>query len=121
MSDVWVRVLVVVGAIGIVGLASVFLRRPWGRGPSILETDLVPGVYLFTSGTCADCEPARDVLLEKLGPDGFQEIEWERDPDVFTKVGVDVVPCTVVVTKDGSATSFPGMPDAALWRQTKTG
>jgi hypothetical protein len=51
-----------------------------------------------------------------LGPSGFREIEWEHDPDSFARAGIDVVPSTLVVGVDGSATSFPGVPDEAVER-----
>jgi hypothetical protein len=54
--------------------------------------------------------------VEGLGVSGFAEIEWEKDPDLFTQVGIELVPSTVVVTPDGTATSHPGIPDGLLER-----
>jgi hypothetical protein len=114
MSELWIRVLVVIGALVIVALVVLVLRRPGRRGQPIEGPGLAPGIYLFTSGTCADCGPARERLKEKLGPGGFREIGWEAEPDVFARVGIDVVPCTLVVGEDGSANSFPGLPDRVI-------
>ena len=49
-----------------------------------------------------------------LGSAGYIEIRWEDDPGLFTHLGIDAVPCTVVVGDDGSASLHPGMPDGAL-------
>jgi hypothetical protein len=114
MSELWVRVLVVVGALAAVVLVAALLRRPARRGEARGGAGLPPGAYLFTSATCADCTTARDRLVERLGPRGFTEIEWEKEPGVFASVGIDIVPCTVLVARDGSATSYPGVPDDAL-------
>ncbi len=114
MSEVWLRLLVVVAAVVISAVVVVGLRH---RRPNLVETEshgLDPGVYLFTSTTCADCEPARARLEEALGVAGFVEIEWEQRPGLFSDIGIDVVPCTLVVTGDGSASRFPGLPDKAL-------
>jgi hypothetical protein len=116
MSELWVRVLLVVGAVAVVLLAAALLRRPARRGEALTEAELAPGAYLFTSETCGDCQTARDRLVERLGTNGFTEIEWEKDPDIFTRVGIEVVPCTVVVARDGTATRYPGMPEEALAR-----
>jgi hypothetical protein len=52
--------------------------------------------------------------VEVLGKGGFAEIEWEETPDLFSRVGIDVVPCTVVVAADGTSTRYPGMVDGSL-------
>jgi hypothetical protein len=114
MSEVWVRALLVVGALAVVVLVTALLRRPARRGWALDGADLKPGIYLFTSRTCADCLPARDRLAKGVGPGGFTEIVWEKDPDLFVRFRIDLVPCTVLVARDGSATSYPGMPDEAL-------
>lgn len=114
MSEVWLRIAIIAGAVLVIVVVVAFMRPRRSGEIGGSTSGMAPGVYLFTSGTCADCVPAREQLLEKLGPGGFHEIEWEQDPDAFTRAGIDVVPCTVVVGLDGSATSFPGMPDPAF-------
>jgi hypothetical protein len=116
MSELWVRVLVVVGALAGVVLVAALLRRSARRGEALAGAGLSPGAYLFTSATCADCLTARDRLVERLGPSGFTEIEWEKDPGIFARVGIEMVPCTVLVARDGSATSYPGVPDEGALR-----
>ena len=49
-----------------------------------------------------------------LGSAGYNEIEWENEPGLFAELGIDAVPCTVVVGDDRSASVHPGMPDRAL-------
>jgi hypothetical protein len=115
MSEIWLRLGIVAGGV-VLGLLAVFiLRRP---GPRIAAEalGLDPGVYLFSSTTCADCAPARDRLADDLGQTGFVEIRWEDEPALFEELGVEAVPCTVIVSKVGVATRFPGMPDRALER-----
>lgn len=107
---------IVVGAVLVIALAVALIRRNPVRRTVESSGDLTPGVYLFTSGTCADCLPARERLAEMLGTDGFREIEWEQDPDSFAHAGIEVVPSMLVVGADGSATSFPGVPDEAVER-----
>jgi hypothetical protein len=114
MNEVWIRALVVVGALAFVVLIVALLRHPRRRGERLIGAGLDPGVYLFTSETCADCLTARDRLVERLGANGFTEIEWAEDPDLFTNLGIEVVPCTVVVAGDGSAVRYPGMPGEDL-------
>ena len=116
MSELWLRVGIVAGGCLAVALVVVLMRRyPAGR-PLRSMGGLAPGIYLFTSSTCADCLPARERLREKLGPGGFKEIVWEQDPDSFDRAGIVVVPCTVVVGMDGLAKSYPGVPDEDHWR-----
>jgi hypothetical protein len=115
MSEVWLRVGIVAGGTLLVVLVAVILRRPGPR-----ETGeaggLGPGVYLFSSSTCADCVPARASLIEQLGSSGFVEIRWESEPGLFAELGIDAVPCTLIVSETGEATRYPGLPDRALER-----
>ena len=113
MSEVWLRLAIVVGAVAVSLLIVGMLRRR----PAVSSSDsgaLAPGVYLFTSSTCTDCVGARARLGDRLGSDGYIEIRWEDDPGLFTHLGIDAVPCTVVVGDDGSASLHPGKPDGAL-------
>jgi hypothetical protein len=116
MSEIWVRLIMVIGTLGAVALVASLLRRPDPVGHAVSGADLGPGVYLFTSGTCADCLIARDQLGDRLGATGFIEVEWEKDPASFARLGIEVVPCTVLVAGDGSVTRYPGLPDGALER-----
>lgn len=114
MSDLALRLVIVAVAV-VIALAVIGSMRRRRMTPSTAAgTPLAPGVYLFASSTCADCLPARTRLTDELGEPGFSEIEWEKEPDLFTALGVDVVPCTVLVADDGTARRYPGLPDRAL-------
>lgn len=115
MSEEWLRLGLVAGTVAI-ALAAILAvrarerRRPMDAGP----TDLGPGLYLFSSGACLDCRPARRIIEESLGPGGFTEIRWEDSPETFRDLGIEAVPATVVVSGSGLATVYPGMPHFAL-------
>ena len=114
MSEVWLRLaLVTAGTVVALGVALV-LRRPVAHRVETKAAGLGPGVYLFSSSTCVDCVAARARLVDALGPTGFVEIDWEHDPRPFAEFGIDAVPCTMIVSEEGMATRFPGMPDRAL-------
>jgi hypothetical protein len=61
-----------------------------------------------------DCQSARAAIDARIGPDGFIEIKWEEEPGAFNDLGIEVVPTTVIVSDDGSAEVFAGMPNKAL-------
>lgn len=115
MSEIEVRLIAVIGAIGVgIAVSLILGRRPARRSPSELEQNrLGPGVYLFTSASCPDCETVRDALLESIGPAGFYELNWETDPEIFRELGVDAVPATLVVTATEGSTLYPGAPSRA--------
>ncbi len=115
MADVLIRVLLVV-AIGVVAVVvahqvrsrSTIKPRAWKA------TTMSPGVYLFTSSSCADCVTAKAALTDGLGADGFAEIAWETASGTFSELGVDAVPSTLIVDDDRRATLYPGHPGRAL-------
>ena len=114
MSEVWLRLAIVAGAV-LVSFGLVVLLRRKQRGPaSVGASGLNPGMYLFSSSSCADCVAARGRLEVALGASGFAEIMWEEEPELFAELGIDAVPCTVVVSADGSAARYPGAPEKAL-------
>jgi hypothetical protein len=114
MSEVWLRVGIVAGGT-VVALGIVLVLRRRLTHPMATETGgLSPGVYLFSSSTCVDCVPARARLLDALGASEFVEIRWEDEPALFADLGIDAVPCTVIISEGGTSTRFPGMPDQAL-------
>lgn len=116
MGEVETRLAWVFAAV-LIGLLITLLlrRRPARRQPvTVRQTKLGTGVYLFTSASCPDCEAARLLLLETIGPDGYSEMSWDSDPEIFRELGVDAVPATLIVSpKDGSVL-YPGRPDRAL-------
>lgn len=114
MNEIWVRLALIVGALGVALVVTLILRSRATGSPRQLEsTGLIAGVYLFTSSSCPDCRPAYRKLTERLGEE-FVEMNWEREPGVFHDVGVVAVPATLIVDADGSGTLFPGQPDKAL-------
>jgi hypothetical protein len=115
MSEVWVRLALILGALALALVTTVVLRgMTRGRAIVIAAAGLRPGVYLFSSATCLDCESARAAIDTRMGPGGFVEIKWEEEPGPFHDLGIEAVPTTVIVHDDGSAEVFPGMPDKAL-------
>ena len=114
MDDVWLRLAIVVGVVATSLLIVIVMRRTPAASEGVDSGGLYPGVYLFTSSTCADCVGARALLEDTVGSGGYVEIEWEKEPGLFAQLGIDAVPCTVVVGDDGSASVQPGMPDQAL-------
>jgi hypothetical protein len=117
MSEVWVRLALVVGGLVVASAVVVAMRAIERRQPKAIDAhELAAGVFLFSSGTCLDCVPSRERLLAALGPNGFVEVKWEEEPERFRRLGIDTVPATVVVSADGSAKLFAGVPkDVDNW------
>ncbi len=115
MSDPLVRFLIVLG-VAVLAAFIVFVIRNRGSKQTIrLEQSLLgPGIYLFTSSTCAECGPARGRLATAVGQDGFREIDWETDPGVFEELQVGEVPATLVVDDLNRSTLYPGDTAQAL-------
>lgn len=115
MDELWARAGLILGALSVAGAITLLLRGRSKRGPRVLEeVKLDYGVYLFTSHACADCEPARRMLSAVLGESGFTELSWEAEPGTFHELGIDAVPATLVVDRDGRGALYPGMPQKAL-------
>jgi hypothetical protein len=115
MSEVWLRIGLIAGALAVAALATVVLRSRMTGKPKVLEvTGLEAGIYLFTSAACPDCSLARETLVDELGESGFVELSWEQHPGVFRRLDVDAVPATAIVGADGAGTLWPGRPEAAL-------
>jgi hypothetical protein len=105
------RVLLVATTVVVVAITyAVVRRRERDGGRPLLTTRLAPGIYLFTSATCADCIEARVRLTQEVGEGGFEEIGWESDPGAFDDYGVAVVPATMIVARSGRARLFDGLP-----------
>ncbi len=115
MDDALVRLGLVLGALLVALIFSAVIRRKGlGRPRHLNDHRLDPGVYLFTSAACPDCGSARREVQEALGENGFVELNWEKNPGEFHRLGVGAVPATIVVRNDGSATLYPGSPTSAL-------
>lgn len=113
MSDLTARLLLASGALIFAAITTFVLRRR-ATGPVRirLASGFEPGTYFFSSTACLDCAPARRTLIDRVGEDGFTELEWEAEPAVFHELGIDAVPATMIVSPAGSARIYPGMPDA---------
>jgi Uri superfamily endonuclease len=116
MSDIAVRLVVVGGVIVVVFLVVFYLRRR-DRAESIRvgRVGLDPGIYLFTSATCATCEKARRHLERRLGESNFVEYVWEQHPETFAALSIERVPCTLVVDEGGRGVLWRGQPDRMIY------
>lgn len=115
MNEVWIRLgLITAALIGVLLTAGVIRSRARDSETQLSATGLEAGVFLFTSANCADCEPARTKLANRLGADGFTELRWEEQPGLFEKLKISVVPATLVVDDGGSGTLYPGQPELAM-------
>jgi hypothetical protein len=115
MSDFWLRLALIVGALALALLVMLWTRRaPRAGRVTIDATGLGPGVYFFSSATCRECDPARSTIEEALGSGGFVEIRWEEQPSVFLELGIDSVPATLMVSESGSVSLVTGSPRIAM-------
>lgn len=109
MSDLGWRLAVVLSVLAAAALVILVMRsRDSATSRKMGNVDMEPGIYLFTSTTCLDCAPVREVLDDKLGRGRYTEIEWENDPDVFGRLAIDEVPVAVRVDDSGRATMYKG-------------
>jgi hypothetical protein len=92
---VLVAILLVIVAVRLVGR----WQRPLHPALDLGDFGPRPGVVLFTSTDCVNCRRARDVV-EALGIEA-REVTWELEPAVLEAVGVEAVPLTAVVDREG--------------------
>ncbi|HEY7565856.1 MAG TPA: hypothetical protein VIA81_13100 [Acidimicrobiia bacterium] len=110
MNELEVRALVLAGVVIVVALIARLRARPRKATTRLIHrSDLNPGLYLFSSATCADCIGARKVAKSVAG-DAVVEIAFEADPARFGSFGVETVPTVVVVGRVGEAVEFQGVP-----------
>lgn len=115
MSDLSLRLVVVGGLIAVVFLVVLYLRRrDLAESIRMGNVGFDPGIYLFTSATCATCEKARQQLERRLGQAGFVEYTWEQHSETFATLGIDRVPCTLVVDEGGRGVLWRGQPDRMI-------
>jgi len=112
MSDLAFRVALV-GLALLIAFAAVSIWRRRSRSPhrTLKKTGLEPGVYFFTSSSCADCGAVRKRLASRFGDDGFVEFSWESDRKVLERLDIGVVPSSLVVAGTGAGTLWAGAPD----------
>ena len=116
MNDLTLRLLVVGGVLALVVVVVLFARQR-DRAPSrpLGRVSFDPGIYLFTSATCADCHTARERLQTRFGHQGFTEYSWEAEPGIFETLSIDKVPCSMVVDDTRRATLWLGQPDRMIY------
>lgn len=114
MGEPFFRILIVVGVALLAGLVVWVIRKRSERGIRLEQSLLGPGIYLFTSSTCAECGPARGRLTAVLGKDGFREIDWETQSRVFEELQVGAVPATLAVDDQNGSILYPGDTARAL-------
>jgi len=116
MAEPLVGVAIRVGVIGVV-LAGVLLGRAvlhrWqaARRERVLQSEALPGmsngeasVLLFTGTLCSDCMLQKDILYglkASAGPFHLREVMAARDVALAGRFGVQSVPATVVLNREG--------------------
>lgn len=115
MDEIWARIGLVLGALAIAGIVVAVQRRR-SRIPEreIVAPQLDPGLHFFSSRACSTCEGARERIVAAVGETGFSEHVWEEDPEVFSELGIDAVPASLVVREGGRGRLYPGNPERAL-------
>lgn len=103
----------------VVVIAAARVAARWQR-PAHPPIDLgslaaTPGIVLFTSTDCANCERARAVVGSIGVP--VREVTWEGEPALMEGAGVQAVPLTAVVGAGGTVTWLgAGVPSSRALR-----
>lgn len=114
------RLAVVAGVAALaLAIAWAWSRRP--RPRSVSYPGLGPGIVLFSSESCAACSTTRRRLDEWAGPDGYRELAWESDADVFERHQVARVPAVAILDAEGSGRLWEGAPPAGPVRRAARG
>jgi len=114
MDEIWVRAGFVLALLITAGAIALLQRRGAEREVREIEVSLLAdGTYFFSSAICSTCRTARHMLDEHLGPDGYTEYSWEREPERFERLGIGEVPATLIVS-GGRGRLYPGQPGRAL-------
>lgn len=98
--------LVVAVAVAVVVAIVILRRRPVVRSRRVSDSGLPAGVYLLTSDACDTCERARATLTRR--GIAHTELSWDKNPEVFERVGVDAVPSVVRIDEKGNGTWWRG-------------
>lgn len=98
--------LVLAVAVLVVAIVFVLRRRPPVRRRTLTGSGLPSGVYLLTSDGCDTCERARSQLTRRGV--GHTELSWQKNPEVFERLGIDAVPSVLVIGETGSGTWWRG-------------
>ena len=78
---------------------------------------------LFSSGTCAACADAREVIqVDTLDPIGLEEVHFEQARSLHTRYAIDSVPTVLLTDADGVVCwSSIGAPSLAAFREVLKG
>jgi hypothetical protein len=115
MDDLVFRIVLLAVALAVaLAISWVLQRRSRRSARPMANPGLPPGFHYFSSPACETCREARSLLDRRLGREGFTEHEWDQDPEVFQRLGVDQVPALIVVADDGSARLYSGLLERAL-------
>ena len=117
MNEIWGRLGLVVAALGVAAVVAIILRfRSKGPVRAVEASGYLPGLYFFSSTTCATCLAARSEIEAAVGASGYTELTWEGDPEVLSTLGVGAVPAVMIVDDHGRGRLYPGPPRRALAR-----
>lgn len=122
------RALIAAVVVGVAAVVALIAQRrapdpptqPAGAMPAQVDRDDLPHraadrlVVLFSSATCASCAQVR-AILERLTEAGVAtcEVEHSAEPALHERYGIDSVPATVIVDRDGVVEiGFLGPPPA---------
>lgn len=109
--------LLLVGLVAVIVVVAVVVlrRRPIVRSRSVSATGLPEGVFLMTADGCDTCRRARDTLTRR--GIAHTELSWEKNPEVFERLGVDAVPSVLRIDETGSGIWYRGGVPRALRRR----
>lgn len=99
-------IIVLAVAAVVVALIALLRRRPIVKERPIAASGLASGIYLLTSDGCDTCVRARNALVGRGVP--HTELSWQKNPEVFERLGIDAVPSVIEVDADGSGTWWRG-------------
>ena len=112
------RALIVLAVI----LVAVIVARLQNRGAAVRRrrrtfTDLAPGVIVFASRSCDQCEAIESMVTDIVGPGGYEIFWWDEAPGVFDSNDIDRVPAIARVEDDGAGWVAVGVPSALRLRR----
>lgn len=107
--------LVAAAAVVVVALILVLRRRPVVRARPVQGSTLPPGVYLLSSDGCDTCERARATLTRRAV--SHTELSWDKNPEVFERLGIDAVPSVLRIGEGGDGTWWRGGVPRTLGRR----
>ncbi len=112
------RLLVVLAVLAV----AVMVARLQNRGAAVARhrrtfVGLAPGVYVFASRTCDQCETVEALVEEAIGTGRHRTIWWDESPHIFESNDIDRVPAIAQVGSDGAGWVAVGIPSAMRLRR----